>query len=53
MGAVICGLGYYTLIWGQIAHDETDQRSKDTKSLPQPSDEKVPLLIPPEEDSPV
>lgn len=52
MGAVICGLGYYTLIWGQIAHDETDKRPKDSRGLP-PPDEKVPLLEEREEDSPV
>lgn len=43
MGAVICGVGYYTIIWGQIAHDESDQGPKKSNGLPK-SDEKVPLL---------
>ncbi|KAI5679168.1 hypothetical protein M9H77_10118 [Catharanthus roseus] len=43
MGAVICGVGYYTIIWGQIAHDESAQRPKKSNGLPK-SDEKVPLL---------
>ncbi|XP_009790538.1 WAT1-related protein At1g70260-like [Nicotiana sylvestris] len=40
--AIICGLGYYTTLWGQLKDDETNKNIKGSTSTT--SDEKVPLL---------
>lgn len=40
--AIICGLGYYTTLWGQLKDDETSKNIKGSTSTT--SDEKVPLL---------
>nr|GMC88034.1 WAT1-related protein At1g70260-like [Ipomoea batatas] len=48
--AFICGMGYYTTIWGQFKDEETQQIKGSSVSLP---DEKVPLLRPSQDDSPV
>ncbi|KAK4373204.1 hypothetical protein RND71_008588 [Anisodus tanguticus] len=41
LSACICGLGYYTTLWGQLKEGET---KKDMKGNTSASDEKVPLL---------
>ncbi|KAK4371010.1 hypothetical protein RND71_010485 [Anisodus tanguticus] len=41
LSACICGLGYYTTLWGQLKEGET---KKDIKGNVSASDEKVPLL---------
>nr|GMD95589.1 WAT1-related protein At1g70260-like [Ipomoea batatas] len=48
--AFICGMGYYTTIWGQFKDEETQQIKGSSVSLP---DEKVPLLRPSQDDLPV
>lgn len=50
LSAIICGMGYYTTLWGQLKED--NQTSKNIKGsiLPTTSDEKVPLLQEREED---
>ncbi|CAI9775400.1 unnamed protein product [Fraxinus pennsylvanica] len=44
MGSFVCGVGYYTVIWGQIREDDEFHKNRT------PSDDKVPLL---QEDSQV
>ncbi|KAL2543138.1 WAT1-related protein [Abeliophyllum distichum] len=48
MGAFVCGVGYYTVMWGQTRED--DEMHKNSRNLSSSSDEKVPLL---QEDSQV
>ncbi|XP_009765301.1 WAT1-related protein At1g70260-like isoform X1 [Nicotiana sylvestris] len=47
LSACICGLGYYTTLWGQLKEDET---KKDIKGNVSTSDEKVPFLQEQEEE---
>lgn len=43
MGAFICGVGYYTVLWGEIKDGEMQRLDHDNqKDLS--TDEKVPLL---------
>ncbi|XP_022892019.1 WAT1-related protein At1g70260-like [Olea europaea var. sylvestris] len=44
MGAFVCGMGYYTVIWGQVREDDEFHNNRSS------SDDKVPLL---QEDSQV
>ena len=41
LSACICGLGYYTTLWGQLKEDETMKNKKGNVTT---SDERVPLL---------
>jgi len=41
LSACICGLGYYTTLWGQLKEDETMKNKKGNVIT---SDERVPLL---------
>ena len=41
MGATIIGMGYYTVMWGQIKGDEED---KSFDESPDSLDNKIPLL---------
>ncbi|KAL3501223.1 hypothetical protein ACH5RR_035672 [Cinchona calisaya] len=51
MGAFVCGVGYYTLIWGQIISDEELQKNANNNNgLYRSDDQKVPLM---QEDSQV
>lgn len=43
LSAIICGMGYYTTLWGQLKEDQTNKNIKGNM-LPTTSDEKVPLL---------
>ncbi|KAG5604418.1 hypothetical protein H5410_025910 [Solanum commersonii] len=49
LSAIICGMGYFTTLWGQLKDDETSKNIKGS-ILPTTSDEKVPLLEEREED---
>lgn len=49
LSAIICGMGYFTTLWGQLKDDETSKNIKG-RILPTTSDEKVPLLEEREED---
>ncbi|KAK3041759.1 hypothetical protein RJ639_000275 [Escallonia herrerae] len=40
MGACITGIGYYTVMWGQIGEDETSKRGRDVEA----PEKEVPLL---------
>ncbi|KAH6770753.1 hypothetical protein C2S52_015556 [Perilla frutescens var. hirtella] len=46
MGACICGVGYYTVLWGQIKDEEMNKSDGGKKIITSTSstDEKVPLL---------
>ncbi|WCJ21695.1 nodulin MtN21 /EamA-like transporter family protein [Euphorbia peplus] len=49
IGTVICGIGYYTVMWGQTKQD--DHEKPNFKHInPDSSDEKVPLLQPQADD---
>lgn len=50
MGACICGVGYYTVLWGQIKDEEMNKSDVGKKIMSSSTDEKVPLL---EQDSQV
>ncbi|KAK4399738.1 WAT1-related protein [Sesamum angolense] len=51
MGAFICGVGYYTVFWGQIKDEETHKSDDEGKIINSSTDDqKVPLL---QEDSQV
>ncbi|XP_015170360.1 WAT1-related protein At1g70260-like [Solanum tuberosum] len=47
LSACICGLGYYTTLWGQLKEDETMKNKKGNVTT---SDERVPLLEEQEEE---
>ncbi|KAF3677190.1 putative WAT1-related protein-like [Capsicum annuum] len=44
LSAIICGMGYYTTLWGQLNEDEQTSKKIKGSMLPTTSDEKVPLL---------
>ncbi|XP_051148463.1 WAT1-related protein At1g70260-like [Andrographis paniculata] len=46
LGAFICGIGYYTVLWGQIKDEETSKLGHGSKSCSSSNDDlkKVPLL---------
>ncbi|KAM3303968.1 WAT1-related protein [Capsicum chacoense] len=44
LSAIICGMGYYTTLWGQLNEDEQTSKKLKGSMLPTTSDEKVPLL---------
>lgn len=46
MGAFICGVGYYTVLWGQIKDEDRTTHTRDHKTSNNSSgdDQKVPLL---------
>lgn len=45
MGAFICGVGYYTVLWGQIKDEDRTTHTRDHKSNNSSGDDqKVPLL---------
>ncbi|CAI9767946.1 unnamed protein product [Fraxinus pennsylvanica] len=43
MGAIVCGVGYCTVMWGQIREDDEMHKNSGNSSSPS-DDEKVPLL---------
>lgn len=45
IGAVITGMGYYSIMWGQIREEES-QKLEAVQRVMESSDEKVPLLQP-------
>ncbi|XP_060214353.1 WAT1-related protein At1g70260-like isoform X1 [Lycium barbarum] len=48
--AIVCGMGYYTTLWGQLKEDETSKNIKGSTLPTTTSDEKVPLLQEKEEE---